>query len=380
MKFFQIVLTLVFLLAAGLPAFAQSAQPMVTVADIVVDKTAENAVIAREQAIAEGRRAAFRQLAERYLSPDRLQSFTLPDDTTINQMVQDFEITSEQIGNNRYLATFAYRFRADSLSLYFGTPIAGEVPVLETPKAALPQGQLKQTLVLPFIDRSGRPELWVDPNPWLTAWQAASLQDAQGRYRLPLGDATDMAAGPVTEVWSGNTVALEKLRQFYGAEDVLLTIAKQAGRELRIDLYELHEGSPVLQKTLLVHGVGAYARAVEEVVAWRDNALPAAPDVGTSFTAEVTAYFSRPAEWMEIQRRLRAIKPRPSVNIGALSRSTVRFVLKFEGSEGDLRQALTSQNIVLERSAEQSNYSFQQQSGQQTPYQLRLANAPEASR
>ncbi|MDE1153934.1 MAG: DUF2066 domain-containing protein [Micavibrio sp.] len=114
------------------------------VGDVVVDKTAENSVVARDQAIADARKAAFQKLAERNLTPDALKTFKMPSDNDIGMMVQDFEIKNEQMSATRYVGNFTVRFRdvvRNYMPIHAIVPpvapaVAGTTPVLTPPATA----------------------------------------------------------------------------------------------------------------------------------------------------------------------------------------------------------------------------------------------------
>ncbi len=223
-----------------------------TVTDVMVDKTAKNAVVAREEAIVEAQRAAFQKLAERNLTPDEMKTFTMPDDKVISSVVQDFEIKKEQLSFTRYAANFTVRFR-DGVRNFINVqlPVAaleqGDVGVMEAP-------QSKFVLVLPYLESiSGETLLWEEPNPWRNAWQSglASKQDTTGRqFFVPLGDITDVSAGSSDSVWSGDYSVIEKLRATYKADEVVLAVANKSGPSFTVDVYSWKDGRFVRQETL----------------------------------------------------------------------------------------------------------------------------------
>lgn len=94
-----------------LPGPAPAVPNPLVVTDVVVDKEAANAVVAREQAMADSRRAAFMKLAERNMSPEAFKSYKPPKDSDIAMLVQDFEVQDEQMSATRYVGTFTVRFR-----------------------------------------------------------------------------------------------------------------------------------------------------------------------------------------------------------------------------------------------------------------------------
>lgn len=95
----------------NLPGPAPAVANPLVVSDVVVDKEGENAVVARDKAMAESRKAAFMKLAERNMTPAEFKAFKPPKDSDIAMMVQDFEVQDEQMSSTRYVGTFTFRFR-----------------------------------------------------------------------------------------------------------------------------------------------------------------------------------------------------------------------------------------------------------------------------
>jgi len=255
--------------AADVPTAA--VEPL-TVVDVIIDKTAKNAVVARDDAIVEARRVAFQKLAERNMDAEDYKSFKLPSDQTIATMVQDFEIKNEQLSATRYVANFTVRFRevvrnyvhvravepqpvateeAGNVSVNENTvdaesaaaqPAASST-VIEALRADAPveDEQTKNpVLLLPYYENiAGKTFLFDDPNPWRQAWQNMDTKQLAGKRQIivPLGDINDVSAGSSEAVWSGKYDAVEKLRRNYGVEEVILAVANKSGTMMSIDLY-----------------------------------------------------------------------------------------------------------------------------------------------
>lgn len=219
-----------------LPGPAPAVANPLVVTDVVVDKEAENAVVARQKAITESSRAAFMKLAERNMSPEEFKAFKPPKDSDISMLVQDFEVQDEQMSATRYIGTFTVRFRegvrhymdvrddtgppveenyADERPEGFGTEETAEAdtdtdetvdgePAERTPsvrtayesrpswlesaygaraRPGLVRGGealtgiepiAQSVLVLPYFENvSGQTLLWEEQNPWLGIWQGA---------------------------------------------------------------------------------------------------------------------------------------------------------------------------------------------------------------
>lgn len=297
------------------------------VTDVLIDKTAENVVVAREQAMTEARRVAFQKLLEQNMTPSEFRSFRMPSDTVIATLVQDFEIKGEQLSTTRYVANFTVRFR-DVVRRYvnvpyqprvaatpaetFGRPSAATTdtknPPAETSAADapvwndLPPGQIVPdapvsetttpassvprvagtALILPYYENmAGKTVLWDDPNPWRSIWQKMPPRPNAGTAQLivPLGDIADVAAGSADAVWSGDYKTVEKLRQQYGAAQVVVAVANKSGAYMTIDLYFYKDGK-LQRRNALTPYVGerteheAWQQAMYEVVSYMQRPAP----------------------------------------------------------------------------------------------------------
>lgn len=277
---------------------------MLTVTDVIVDKTAENAVIAREEAMTEARRLAFRMLAERHLSPSAYANLKMPDDMTIATLVQDFEIKSEQLSSTRYVANYTVRFR-DAVRNFISIPVmprraydnnaaaqlaapgGGQNPAManQTPAAGemmpptLDDGSV---LLLPYYENmAGKTVLWEDPNPWRQMWQLSPPRQTNGRHQVivPLGDIGDISAGPADAVWSGDYTAIEKLRRQYGVSQVVLAVANKSGAYMTIDMH-VYDGKSLRRRNALTPYVGekpddaAWQQAMYEVISYLQRPQP----------------------------------------------------------------------------------------------------------
>lgn len=230
---------------------AQLPQDPYTVTDVLVDKTAKNAVIAREEAIVEAQRIAFQKLAERNMTPEEFRKFALPDDKTIGSIVQDFEIKNEQLSFTRYAANFTVRFR-DGVRNYINIALP-EYAVAEGTAGLMEEPSSRFVLVLPYLENmAGRMVLWEDPNPWRRIWQNGlpKLEEGGRQFFVPLGDISDISAGSSDAVWSGDYSVVEKLRASYNADEVVLAVANKSGTVLTVDLYSWKDGKFERKDTL----------------------------------------------------------------------------------------------------------------------------------
>jgi hypothetical protein len=333
----------------------------------MVDRTADNAVLAREQAIAEARSQAFRKLAERHLTPAAYANFKMPDDRTIATLVQDFEIRGEQLSATRYVAKFSVRFR-ENVRNYINIPYAprdvasqpvtptwrqmpgdaaaaqpgaetvvisgGEDDMTGAPYSAASEAQRPSmvsasaasaaprvagpVLLLPYYENmGGQTLLWEEPNPWRQTWQrmpgSGSGISSQflNKIVIPLGDIADISAGSSNAVWSGDYSTLEKLRKNYGVEQVVLAVGNKSGAHMSIDLY-FYESGKLNRRHALTPYAGekpdgdAWQQAMYDVLAYLQRPAPAAAGAVENISRSIVG--TAPAQMQQHQQQS-ALRP-----------------------------------------------------------------------
>ena len=120
------MLLLVFGLALAGPARAQEGNPLVQ-RDVPAEATAENAVVARDRALASGQRIAYERMAEQLGMPRTLS------DRDIEALVSSMVIESERITARGYIARITVNFRRPGayrgpLAASEGPEVSGGVP------------------------------------------------------------------------------------------------------------------------------------------------------------------------------------------------------------------------------------------------------------
>lgn len=378
--------------------------------DIIVDRTDKNAVVARDQAIIEAQRTAFQKLIEKWMPPETLKGYKLPDNKTISALVQDFEIKNEQISVNRYVASFTVRFSsdinnyvkipADAGPIVASTAPAASAEISSIPVAATPTGP-REVLVLPYFENAaGKKILWEDPNPWREAWQAAGNSTLEGglTVTVPLGDLADISSGNTDAVWSGDYSAIEMLRTSYSAGEVALAVAVKSGSERQVDFYiykdgKLDQKKPIIPPSLAWDEVDSLKPVVTKVIKAiqspesfaEGTTEPKAPELSASMQSpplpekiniEATMTFGNFSQWLEVQKRLMAITPSPTVAISSLTKNAARFTIAYDGGLETFKTALTEKGIVLDQPVVEVNDAVPG-SGKPTQtsvYELRLLN------
>lgn len=374
---------LVFLVNA--PMALAAANPAYTVEGVEVDVTAENAVKAREKALDEAQVKAYQMLAERFLSPEEMKTFKAPDPITVSSLVQDFEVTNEQLSKTRYKGTYTVRFRPTAMRMQMASQ--GKV-YSDTPR--------KPVLVLPFLEQGAGTTLWSETNPWMAAWRAMPAEaNAMTPTVLPLGDAEDMAFIADNEGLQYDPLRVQELASRYNADDIAILMASSVptpssqGR-LTVNIYNNgFEGPTFVQKVVVDQMAGetdeaVFARAAAKVkdllrTNWKANAAynPAAPQTTTTVTTTTTTTYApphvsgqpaipqtRPAlgpsqnyaasakfasvqDWVRLKSTLDRIYGVQAVVVKGLKSREAQLDIRFAGNINNLQVALQNAGIMM---------------------------------
>lgn len=326
-------------------AFAAEDDLAYTVSGVTVDETADNAALAREQAMIKARRQALSMLAERILSGDDLKKFQLPADDMMGSFIQDFEIQGEKVAPTRYMASMTFRFIPDVVRSYLGQTELG-----------IRQGAEHSVLILPFLSVEGKNLLWEEGNDWLAAWKRAPHRDLLTDIFVPTGDVLDAEAAGVDAVLSGATETISKLTSRYGAKEAVIAMAAggTADKPLTIEIYQFVAGELSRTGTLNV-----VANDVEDTATLMDLGVTQVGDYlnvqqqavsgghrSGKLEIAANAAFGSAAQWADIQRRLDQIEGLEK-SVVSLGQMDAGLELTWTGDEATLRTQMAAQGLTL---------------------------------
>lgn len=353
-RIFAVLRTALFLLALGAaPSFAAQDSAF-TVKGVKVDVTAESATVAREQAFAQAQQSAFRQLADRLLSDSEMAAFQMPETETISTMINDFEITEEQLSSVQYIAAYTFRFKKDAVRNFLGGSGLSYTDVSSKP-----------VLILPYYQWGSRTVLWGNDNPWLAAWTRGEEQDGLVPVTVPIGDIQDVSDMGDADALTYNTENLERMIDRYGAGEAVIMIAApvwsadqpetQIPVEINIMVYRTGSGRPEMAQNLKItanpddSATVLFDRAVQEAqkalqLEWKDKTL-VSPGQDSSLQARVR--FASMGEWIETQKKLRRVQGVLNIKLLSLKSNQAHIELSFRGNEDRLRLALAQADMTL---------------------------------
>lgn len=338
---------------SGGPRPALSDAAVFQVSGIPVDVTAETAAQARESAIAQGHREAFRALMTRLVLKDDLAGVPRLSGAQIVELVQDFSVANERTSAVRYLADLTFRFKQDAVRSLF-----------RSYRLRFTETRSKPLLVLPVFGSGGGALLWEEANLWSFAWAGRDMAEELVPLMVPLGDLGDVATVDARRALSGDADALAGIAQRYGMEEALVAQAVLTGEPLvgdaRLDVAANHYGETVWQvfagsfeQTGPGEIDGLFAAAIDAVVAsvqdaWKEeNHLSFDEQRMLSAIVPVTGL----NDWLEVKKRLQGVAAIVGLDLVYLTRQFAQVDIAFIGDEYRLARALEQSDIYLTPSA-----------------------------
>ncbi len=335
-------------LVSGVPVvMAQSvavADPYV-VTGVAVDVTADNALAARDRAIAQAQRSAFATLYQRLTRGGGAPPPV--DDIQLHRLVRSFEVEEERTSAVRYVGTLSVAFRPDAVQSFLGA--TGQA-VVEPPRRPL--------VVLPVQRTADRAVLWDSRTPWREAWE-----DRQGRsglvpFVVPLGELADIADIGVDEALNGVASPLQRIAGRYGADGVIVTVFDDSAEDgaAEVDVVRYDDGIEVDRTRLTVSPPAAEGtpdtpvrRGADAVIAaletlWKRGSFAG---TGRERALDVQVPVSRLRDWVTIRSRLRQERRVSRIDLRRMSTRRVDLVLHTRGSTELVQAGLARRGLML---------------------------------
>lgn len=372
-RHFQTVRTVFCAALAGvilLGGAAMAANERYTVEKVEVDVTAANAVEARNKALDEAQVKAYRMLAERIYGPEAMANFKDPDPVTVSSMVQDFEVTNEQLSRVRYKGVFTVRFRPNAIRHYL--PASSDYVATADTAKNIP------TLILPYYRSGARTVLWDDTNTWLKAWTAPAATDAaktDDGLIVPIGDLLDVSQMPDDKALTYDSKMLDQMMGRYGADEAAILIAVPKEEGLEISVYQAQRSGPAFAQTMLISRMASeddatlHARAADRLRDvmrgnWKkappaQEQIPVAQDApyqsqqpapvaaGPAQNYNGRVMFASVQEWVRLKQLMESAPGVRSVVVRGLKPREAQVAVTFAGDPVQLATAMQQAGVIV---------------------------------
>ena len=342
------------LLAAALvtlfgPA-AKASDAVYTVANYPIEARAENAVAAKEKALADGQQAAFRSLLKRlipvtaYPNAKRLASVKGAD------LIEGVRVRAERNSSTEYIASFDFSFSPK-----------GVRDLLRREGISFTDEQATSVTLVP-VWRSAPGQAPREDAAWTGVWKGLDLENTLTPIKLQ-SMRKEVRSDTINAFVSGDAGAIRTLAAEYNSEYVLLALAEPEGNRLSVTLAGRDGVGAFLLKRLyrVDGGDTAYASELAAVIAlrtlegrWkavkvRGGASIATAGVGGGSDTDflINVQFSGMSEWQDISRKLGATPGVQELDVAGLSARGARVTLRYAAGAQQLADQLAGQGLNL---------------------------------
>lgn len=337
--------------APGMTVARPAADRVFTIANYPVDAKAANAVAAKERAIADGQRAAFRSLLKRIvpvMAYGRLKSLS---ETDPQGLVDGFVVRSERNSTTEYIASLDFAFRADAVRNLLRRE---NVPFIEE--------QAPEVVLVMAVREGGKlVRSGSIATAWADIWRDLDLKNALTPMKLSeikpfVHDDT------LNMLIAGDESANRVLANEYGGDSVVVAIAEvdQPARRVHVTLagrdavgnfnlkrsYRLYDGDVGYSMELAaVVSTGIVEGRWKAVKAQRYGGVAALAAGGEPVRMQVE--FQGLAEWTDLHTRVRETPGVADVQVDAVSARAADLQVTFPGGGTALADALAARGLSL---------------------------------
>ena len=331
------------LVASRVPA----SEAVYTVANYPVEASAENAVAAKEKAMADGQQAAFRSLFKRLVPVTAFPRVKRLASVRAADLLEGVRVRAERNSRTDYIASFDFSFQAKSVRDLLrreGIPFVDE--------------QAPVVTLVPVWRETGLAGHG-DDAAWTSVWRGLDLENALTPINLqPLRK--DIRPEAVEAIAEGDPGAVRVFAAAYGTEYLIVAIAQQepaTGKLVTILTGRDAVGAFVLRRSYRTDAADpAYARELAAVVALRTlegrwKAVKGRTTVVTSDASDIdlliSVEFRGMAEWQDISRKLSSTPGVEELDVAGLSARGARVTLRYSEGAQRLMAELARQGLSL---------------------------------
>ena len=317
---------------------------------VPVDATAEDANLARANALVDGYSAGLEQVFRRLVLEADYDHLPALSDTRISQMISGFEILDERVSTGRYRANLNLNFKPGEVRLE-----------LRNADVRFAESVSRPVVVLPVLVVGNAPRLWQGPNPWWDAWTQRVSRGELVPLILPLGDEADSQSMEVDQALAGELGAFAQIIARYDAREALVATALASYDPLTkvptLDITLISSGTLDRVESFRLSGtveadgwVSVFASAVDTITRWVDDEWKLANLLHFDHeeTLEVALSVSALDDWLMVRDRLEAVSLVQQVDLLELSTAHVRIRLRYLGESEGIAFALRQADLDLE--------------------------------
>lgn len=340
----------VFLLMACLTTAFTAAVAEEIVIEVPVHANGASLAEARDAALAQGQRDAYRQYLTMIAADAPPPAKNALSDTQLSALVRKVDVTEEKPTATSYRAKVRYTFSSEAQN-----PPGAD--------SAINLAELgKALLMLPVFDDGKKLSLWESPNPWRSVWSTAVLVSREAQAVMPSGDLKDTATVDAASASSVSIHRLVPMLKRYAASRVLIAQATmdetQKPLTLTLALRHLTIKEQMQYKAVFTAEENEKAQELMRRVA--QEVLDKSQGQGDAFATlgvkediykhiTTTAQITTLADWVELRRRLEKVPDIVSVQLLRFSSAEASLHITFSGDPERLVKGLHKEQVWIKK-------------------------------
>jgi Uncharacterized protein conserved in bacteria (DUF2066) len=354
-------------LPALAPAAAGRATDAFTVANYPVEASDKDAVAAKEKALADGQKAAFRSLLKRIVPVTSYKQIARLASVKPENLISGVSVRSERNSSTEYIANLDFSFQPDSVR-----------SALQREGVPFVEAQAEPIIIVPVIRQGNPAEAKTDSGPWRAAWSGLDLVHTLTPVKLDdlkpvihsdtvkmLAEGDDNGLRILNSEYGNSHVVLAIFETDLSAKKVLVTLAGQDAvgplllkRTYRVsggDLGYTAELAAVVALGVL-EGRWKATKATTGANSGEQAALPpgapawqaaTTPPAGAGENVAFVAEFTSLEQWNEIRTQLLDTPGVDNVSILSMTARSADVGLQFPGGTQGLANAVGARGLSL---------------------------------
>lgn len=349
------------------PAEAARADAAYTIGNYPVEAADKNAVAAKEKALTDGQKAAFRALLKRIVPVTAYKQISRLSSVNAANLVSGVSVRSERNSSTEYIASLDFAFQADAVR-----------SALQSQGVPFVDVQAEPVVLIPVMSQGNPPEAKSDTGPWRAAWKGLDLTNTLTPVTLEtlkpvihadtvkmLTDGDDSGLRIMSREYNNQRVILAIFEPDLAAKKVVVTLAGEdaSGPILLKRTYRVSDGDLAYTSELaavvalgvlegrwktIKSGAGAAtqnAAYVPEQPAW--SAGDAFTPTGSGESVAFVVEFNGPDQWNDMRTQILDTPGVDGVNISAATEHNADVALRFPGGAAALANAVGARGLSL---------------------------------
>ncbi len=308
-------------------------------AGINVSAEAENASLAKEDAMKKAYREAFLKVSSRLTTAENVEKLNELTDAQLSHFVQEVSVIAEHSGTKTYRADLNIKINEKLLKQYMQ-----ENDMLEVVAAPA------KVLIVPVYSDTAYPDkvIWEDGNLWRQAWLDKGLIKS-GAYDFFVVSDTPANRAVLSDT-DLNREVYDKLISLNHVKDVFVVNAVRAGRNTLAIVIRSHPETEEKRLLITDENGETFDKGIAETIGYITLEMQGRTVEENSRRGNLEAvyHFNRLPEWLDMEKRLNHVPQIKNVRIETMGSHQVKTKIEFSGSESRLRASLENAGIYLQ--------------------------------